>query len=299
MPGVYFGPYGSQFGSHAEPANGNCGRFPLGHRLVLPDGREYRYALLGAVVGVAGNLYQSVAPIAHHTNIACDVSRAIGAVAISATMGATLAAVDIYSEGMVHTNAPPGEGYGYRIRRAIAEGQAHAAAAASGILTVNLEPGEALQVALTLTTSDVSFTRNRFHSAIIHLSPPTADLVGVAPIPVTASYYHYSQVKGYAAVLADGTLLVGLPVQASITTNGSVENKKTRIRTSATAAGDVTAFVLLTDQDGTNTTAAVGTIAASTTADISGGVAYNAPVVGMCVKVNASTEYALVSLDIE
>ena len=295
MPYTYFGPYGTQFATQAEPAGGNTGLRPLGTVLVLPDGREYRYALAGSAARVAGNLYQSIVPVVEHSETVVDQVRAVGATALSSTLGAVLAAIDIYSEGYVSVNKVDGVGLGYRIRRAIANGQAHAAVASSGIITVNLAPGESNLVAL-VSTSELTYSRNRFHSTIIHASPPTAMLSGVAPWAATLSQYYYEQVRGLATVLADGTLLAGKAVQASITTDGAVESAKTRIRTSATAAGDVTAFVQLTDQDGTNTTVAVGTIAASTTADITGGVAYNAPLVGICTKVNISTEYAQVDL---
>lgn len=295
MPRVYFGPYGTQFKTAAEPAGGNCGLYELGSKLVLPDGREYRYALAGAVVRVAGNLYQSIVPLTEHSETVVDQVRAVDATALSSTLGAVAAAIDIYSEGYVSVNKVDGLGLGYRIRRAIAAGQAHAAVASTGIITVNLEPGEKNQVAL-VATSELSYSRNRFHSTIIHASPPTAMLAGVSPWAATASQYYYEQVEGLATVYAEGTLLAGKAVQASITTDGAVESAKVRVRTSATGAADVTAFVLLTDQDGANTTLAVGTIAASTTADITGGVAYNAPLVGICTKVAVTTEYAQVDL---
>ena len=296
MPGTYFGPYGAQYANQAEPAGGNCGRFPLGTKLILPDQREYRYALAGGTAPVAASLYQSVAPVANHTNIAVDVARAIGATAISATLGATAAAIDIYSEGMDHINDATGEGYGHRIKRAQAAGDAHAAAAASAVLTVNLTAGETVQVALVASTSEVSFTRNRFHAVIIHASPPTAGLAGVSPIAGTGDYYFYAQTKGYAAVLADGTLLVGNPVQASITTDGAVEGAKIRITMGATAAADSTAGTLATDQDGAETAVRIMGAAASTSYDITGGIAKRAPLVGICVKVNATTEQALIDL---
>lgn len=298
MPGTYFGPYGAQYETFAEPAGGNAGHRPLGFKLILPDDRTYRYSLAGTVARVAASLYQSVAPVTDHQNVAADVVRAIGATSISATLGATLAAIDIYSEGIVHINDAAGEGYAHRIKRAMAEGQAHAAVAASGILTVTLEAGESVQVALT-ALSEMTFSRNRFHATLIHQSPPTARLAGVSPGVAAALRYYYSQVEGEAAVLADGTLYAGLPVQASITVDGAVESAKRRVRTSATAAADVTAFVLLVDSAGTNTTLAVGTVAAGTTVDITAGIAYNAPLVGQCIKANADTEQALIDLELE
>ncbi len=305
MPGTYFGPYNEQYSTYAYEGNANLGRWPLGHTLILPDGREYKFTLNDGTVEVAGSLYQSVAPLAGHTNQAVTTAAAIGATSITSTITTTTAAVDIYAEGMVHVNDATGEGYSFRIRRAMSAGAAHASAASTATLTVNLEPGEKLQVALD-TTSEVSYTRNRYHSATIHLSPPTATLVGVSPGVCAASRFYWSQVKGYAACLASGTLLAGLPAQADITNDGYVESAKRRVRSAGTTILFATATSIwvkgLLDQDGT-TVAGLYTMAstnalADTTYDISGGIAYNAPIVGICVKVNASTEFALIDLNI-
>ena len=54
------------------------------------------------------------------------------------------------------------------------------------------------------------------------------------------------------------------------------------------------------DQDGTTTVYGVVTTTAATTVarDITGPIAANAPPIGICVKANADTEYALVQLNI-
>lgn len=302
MPGTYFGPYDEQYSDYAHAGNANLGRWPLGHTLILPDGREYRFTLNDGTAEVAGNLYQSVAPLAGHTNQAVTAAAAIGATAITATITTTTAAVDIYAEGIVHVNDVTGEGYAYRITRAMTAGNAHASAASTATLTVNLAPGENIQVALD-TTSEVSFTRNRYHQVTIHLSPPTAGVSGVSPGVAAADRFYWSQVKGLAAILADGTLLAGLPVMASTATNGSVESLKRRIVGAGTTALLNTAtmtVVYLQDSDGTTTTFGIVTTSAGTTTarDVSGPIAANAPPIGICVKANASTEYGLVQLNI-
>ena len=303
MPRTFYGPYGEQNSTYANAGNANLGRFPLGHTLILPDGREYKFTLNDGTVEIAGNLYQSVASVADHFNTTADVVRAIGATAISSTLGATAAAIDIYAEGVVHVNDEVGEGYSYRIRRAMTAGNAHAAAATSSVLTVNLEAGESVQVALT-TASNVSYTRNRYHRATIHVGPPTATLTGVSPGVAALDRFYWSQVKGYGAVLANLVPLAGLPVQASIDINGAVETLKRRVQTAGTTvAGSAaaSAFVAVTDQDGNTVGLFIGSGTATVTGifDISGGIALNAPQVGLCVKANASTEFALIDLNIQ
>ena len=302
MPRTYFGPYNEQYSTYANAGHANLGRWPLGHILILPDNREYRFALNDGTVEVAGNLYQSVASVANHVDVTADVARAIGATAISATLGGTAAAVDIYAEGVVHSSNDTGESYAYRIKRAMTAGAAHASAATSSILTVNLEAGESVQVALD-TTSEVTFTRNRYHAIIITAVPPSAGLAGVSPGVAAASRFYWSQVKGYAAVLASGTLLAGLPVMAGITTAGSVESTKRRLvgaGTTALLSTSTMSLIYLQDSDGTTTTyGIVSTTTGTTTArDVSGPIAANAPTVGMCVKANSTTQYALIDLNI-
>ena len=303
MPRTFFGPYGENNSTYASAGNANLGRWPLGHILELPDHRQYRFVLNDGTVEVAGNLYQSVASVAGHVNITADVVRAIGATAISATLNGTAPAADIYAEGTVHTNNDTGESYAYRIRRAMTAGAAHASAASAAVLTVNLEAGDTVQVALD-TTSEVTLTRNRFHQVLITAAPPTAGLAGVSPGVAAVDRYYWSQVKGYAAVLASGTLLAGLPVMAGITTAGSVESTKRRLQAGGSTALVVTtglAYAYLVDAGGNTTGMAILTTTALTTVgvDVTGGIAYNAPNMGMCVKANSTTQYALVDLDIQ
>lgn len=298
MPGTYFGPYGRHNDTFANAGNANFGQYPLGHRLILPDGRGYRFALNDGTAEVAGRLYQMVAPVADHLNVAADVARAIGATVISATLGATAAAVDIYAEGVVHVNDATGEGYTYRIRRANTAGAAHAAASASAVLTVNLVAGDTVQVALVASTSEVTFTRNRFHAVLIHPSPPTAMLAGVSPGVAAADRFYWSQTQGYAAVLIDAytgnNLAVQREVFPSITVDGAVGVGRTTWRTGSTAAGDTAAGALVEDAAGSEITG-FRQMGSAVDTNYSVGTVTDTPV-GILVKANADTEEALVSL---
>ena len=304
MPRVAYAPYDERNQTYANAGNANLGRWPLGTRLILPDEREYRFVLNDGTVEIAGNLYQAVAAVADHLNRPVDVARAIDAVLLSATLTGTAAAVDIYAEGMAHSNDAVGEAYAYRIRRANTVGAAHAAAVASGVLTVNLDANEMLQVALD-TTSEVTFTRNRYHQVLITAAPPTGLISGVSPGVAALDRYYWSQTKGYAAVLANRTLLAGLPVQPDIGVAGSVETVKRRARSGGTTIAVPTTAAIraaaILNQDGTTTDlwqlASVSTMVTAEF-DISGPIAINSPPVGMCVKANASTEFALIDLSI-
>src|SRR3990167_7693883 len=300
MPGTSFGPYDEQYSDYANGGHANVGRWPLGHTLILPDGREYKFTLNDGTIEVAGNLYQSVAPLTGHTNRAVTSAAAIDATAITASITTTVAGTDIYAEGMVHVNEVTGEGYSYRIKRAMSAGAAHASAASTATITVNLESGEKIKVALD-TTSEITLTRNRYHQATIHVSPPTAQLTGVSPGVAAADRFYWTQTKGWASVLANLTLLAGLPVQPDIAVNGAVESYKRRMEAGGTTAllsTSAMAVLYLLDQDGTTTTFGIVTTTTGTAAarDIPRGAANNAPIIGVCVKANASTEFALIDL---
>ena len=179
-------------------------RHSLGTKAVSQDGRVFRYAEMGGTAGVPGKLYQAVVPIAHHTNIACDVVRAAGAVKISATDGGTGAAVDIFAEGYVYINDAAGEGYTYKIAGGPNQpaNTGHAVAASGAVITVNLAPGYSVQTALT-TSSEVTFNRNRYKDVILSTTGTTAPVVGVG--------------------VSDGTVVIAQHVRSSDGTAGSVE----------------------------------------------------------------------------
>lgn len=283
-----YGPAGLYLESYTD------GRWPLGTRLVLGE-RVYRFAKNGAVAMAAASLYQAIAAIANHTNVAADVARAAGATVISATLGATAAAVDIYEQGYVHINDAAGEGHLYPIKRAYQSGDAHASVLASGVITVTLEPGVSVKVALT-TASEMTFTRNKYRDVIIHPSPPTAVLAGVAPFAVAASAYCWIQTWGPAAVLAQGILEAGKQTMPSRTIDGAVEEFKHLVRTGSTAAADSTSGALLEDAAAAETVIRAMGSAIDTTYDITG--PDNLFPVGVCMKANADTEQALIDLNL-
>ncbi len=304
MPGTFFGPFSEQYRDYAFENNANLGRFPLGHTLELPDGRQYKFALNDGTVEVAGDLYQALAAVTDHSQTVVSTTPAVDDITIASTLGGTLAAVDIYAEGTAHTNKEAGLGYAFRITRAFTAGLAHAAVTASSIITVNLAAAEQIQVAGNVST-EITYVRNRYHQVAIHDSPPTGDVAGVSPGVAAADRFYWSQVHGPAPVLVDGTLLIGLPVMASITTNGAVENFKRRMRTGgATIAGTAAASaqLALMDQDGNTVGYFIGVTSTTTSVaaiDVSGPISIHSPIVGICMRVNVTAEIALIDLKID
>ena len=71
------------------------------------------------------------------------------------------------------------------------------------------------------------------------------------------------------------------------------------MRTGGTTAAMVTTAVTLVFVDSAGTTTALqapGMASTAATVDVTAGIAYNAPLVGICVKANADGEEALIDL---
>ena len=189
-------------------------QFPLGTKLVYAD-REFRYARMGGTVGVAGNLYQSVVPLAGH------IDEAVNTFAAAATVIAFTPAVDAtddlaaneLQDGYIYTNDDTGEGHLYRVK-------SHPAIA--GAVSGNITLADPVVVAAVAATT-CTVLHNPWRNVIIHPSPPTAPIVGAAVRAVTANSYCWLQVRGPCPILTDGTVVIGEDVVASDATDGAVE----------------------------------------------------------------------------
>jgi hypothetical protein len=130
------------------------------------------------------------------------------------------------------------------------------AAAAAAASSVTIYGANLLALGANAT---VTVTQSKYKGVIVHPSPPTTALVGVPLFAITASYYFWAKKRGYATVLADGALVAGKMVTASDATDGAVEVVQTSL-----SGGAVTLTMLQP--------------------------------VGVCVTINATTEYALIDL---
>lgn len=194
-------------------AESSTKKLPYGTRFALGDGRVFRYAKMGATAGVAGNIYQGVAESANHINETVATATAIGGDKVYLTLGATAVTENEYAEGYFSINDATGEGHYYKVR-------SHPAADASAALTVTLY--DTIRVATVAGTSEWSMHHSEYRNVIIHPSPPTALVVGVATTAVTANYYCWLQTWGPCAVLSDGTPAVNVRVIPSGSVNGAV-----------------------------------------------------------------------------
>jgi len=172
----------------------------LGCLRVMADGRKFRYAKATAVALIPGVCLQCAAPTANHINRSA-VATAIGSQQVTFTVVATEVTADMYKDGYLQVNAGTAGTLGrqYRIK-------SHTTVtSAGGSITVQLD--EPLGVALIATTDKLSLIPNPFNG--VSEGAVQKPCAGIAPVPVTASYYFWAQTGGVAAALLDNATAVG------------------------------------------------------------------------------------------
>ncbi len=214
FPNVIYGKVGDE---KKTTTNKNTG-MKLGGKMVLPDGREFRYCRASATALVAGKLYEqdggTLASDADYKAILAVAAAAASAqCTVTVTAGGTTACTtDLFADGYmaVASSAGSGNGYVYAIKSC-------SSAAAGSTITITLEPSDPLKVALVAGTNTVGLRENPYAALIL----TTADtiglgkLCGVTPTAIAANKYGWIQTKGPVMCLGDGTLLVGEPVAVS------------------------------------------------------------------------------------
>lgn len=183
----------------------------LGTIRILSDGRTFAYARAGATDLAAGKVTQTAIPSANASDETVAASAAVGDMSISVTFGGAVTA-DFYKDGWLWINDDTGEAHVYRIR-------SHAAGTAAVIVYLK----DPIRVAVTAGAGTVSCIQNPQDLVLVYPTTGTGAPAGVPPIPVTANYYFWNQVKGPAAVLTDGTVVIGQHVRVSDGVAGAVE----------------------------------------------------------------------------
>jgi len=186
---------------------------PLGTRLVLRDGRVFRYVKNGGVALVVGNvLSKAVAGADHIKDLVVAAIVAVGGTTVTVTNGATTAiTANMFRDGYLYMNDAAGEAHVYTIK-------SHNAAATGAVVTIQLYDWCPVQVALA-ATSECGLCKSMYDGVIQAAVAVTAPVVGVAIKALTISYYGWIQTWGPASVLTVGNVLIGAPVSL-ITTAG-------------------------------------------------------------------------------
>jgi len=205
-PLVLFGPDGEQFSKYTVQ------RWPLGTRLVLQDGRAYRFASAGAAALVIGDVEQGPVTVANDVG-RTGIAAAAGSFAPTLTLGGATTA-NLYAEGFWHTSvanaAATSGGEALKIDNHLAGTTA---------VVINLAAGNPLRFAVD-TTSRISLIANPYKGVIQCVGSEPA--VGIAVSTVAISGYGWLQTHGLALILTHGTVVTGQPV-AWVATAGAVD----------------------------------------------------------------------------
>ena len=187
---------------------------PLGAVGMTPDGRCFRWAFSGEAIG-AGQLVMLKGAVAiHDMDLATATGGSVGDTSITVTLGATEATLNQYEDGALYTNDGTGEGQLYAIRSNPA-----ADASASLVLTLHEKIREATSTSDTLN----GLIENDYKDVEIYDADDIdGPALGVAPTEIANDTYFWLQTSGRAAVLIQGTVVLGDAVEASQTTDGAV-----------------------------------------------------------------------------
>ena len=165
-------------------------KYPLGARLAYTDGRVFRYTENGAVALAAGKINSCVDDGAEREDT-LTVAAAAGARQVTYTAVGTITE-NQYAGGILCVVDGTGQGLQYKI-------ESHLAITAAATGVINLY--DPILTALD-TTTDVMLVKSPYKSVVV--APDQIVLpTGVAPIPVTASYFFWNQTRGLAPVLAE------------------------------------------------------------------------------------------------
>lgn len=210
--------YGSIFGEYGdEKVSGTTKIHPYGTRLVLPDGRIFKYGQMSSAAAIgAGQICQTAATVAgHDMDLVITAAAAVGDKSIALTLGAGDADEDLYAEGYIGINDGAGEGHVYKI-------SGHNAIAGSASGTINLVDGDSIAEAIT-TASLAALHKSPYKDVIIYPTTTTGFCVGVAASEIAASSYGWFQTWGLAKVLCDVAFVPGNHIRVSDGTAGSAE----------------------------------------------------------------------------
>lgn len=197
-----------------------------GERVLLGDGRSFRYSIAGASNLVAGTLQQPAAEKTNHQEInpLTAIPNFTTVNQFTVTLGATAALLNEYYNGFATFSSGGNVGISYLISY-------HPAANSATTLAVTLF--DFLQGAI-LTSDTVDLTHNQWYNVIQttgNSAAQTTRPAGVPMIAATTAYGCWLATKGMAGCIADGTVAVGTELVASASTAGAVTGRSTTYST--------------------------------------------------------------------
>jgi len=234
------------FGSPADVKKETTVQYhPLGTRLVLADGRVFRYAKNISTALALGKLcsasladsdeFEDLTPLAAVTTAATNATITVDYSTASQTMAANK-----FKDGYMFVNVGTGAGQIIQIKQQDAGGST-----ADGTVKVYFEDENYLSVALDSSSSKVGFVQNPYDGVTV-CPVATAGVSTQMPIGVTTftvslgsstPYYFWLQTWGPCAVLSGDTPAVGESQRTASSSGAAGEIMSYQVATSATGNG--------------------------------------------------------------
>ena len=188
---------------------------PLGSVLYYGD-RVFRYGLAGGVALTAGKLVQTIVGTkADHQDLAPTAAVSAGEYEISVETAGTDLTLNQYAGGYLYVNDGDGEGQCLKIKSNPVHDH-------SDDPSVVITCHDALATAIA-TSSKVSLMSDPWSGLVVAPAAETGAIMGVPLVDMALSAYGWFQTYGPAAVLTEGTVVLGHNVMRSDTTAGAVE----------------------------------------------------------------------------
>ena len=188
---------------------------PLGSVLYYGD-RVFRYGLVGGVALTAGKLVQTIVGTkADHQDLAPTAAVSAGEYEISVETAGTDLTLNQYAGGYLYVNDAAGEGQCLKIKSNPVHDH-------SDDPSVVITCHDALATAIA-TSSKVSLMSDPWSGLVVAPAAETGAIMGVPLVDMALSAYGWFQTYGPAAVLTEGTVVLGHNVMRSDTTAGAVE----------------------------------------------------------------------------
>ena len=194
---LIIGKGGSQYGTADPYSESSTQLFPLGSTLIYGN-NVYRYVEIGGTAVTAGKLLQHAAVVSDHANMTATAAVAAGETAISVETNGTDLTLNQYADGYLWVNDVNGEGQMLRVKS-------------------NPAHDHSSDPSVVITCYDDPNT-----NLIVAPATETGALMGATVIDMTADYYGWAVIKGPAALLTVGTLVVGNAAVRSGGTAGGV-----------------------------------------------------------------------------
>ena len=171
----------------------------LGTKRITDDGRTFRYAKAGAVALDPSKCGIGLQDTDNHVDIAMAKAAAVGAMQVTVTLGATLATVDQYRDGLLVVTDGTGEGYSYQI-------DSNPACDSAGDMVVTLK--DTIRSALATSGTTVTLYPSFYNGVTVSTAEENI-VVGVPLVAVPINNYYWAQTGGLAVCLCGGTAPVG------------------------------------------------------------------------------------------